>query len=234
MNIIVTGASRGVGHALVREFAKDPAHHIVAIARDIRALNDLQGACLNDQEDAHVYPVGYDLTEAAFPGRLLNDIEATIGKADILINNAGLLIQKPFSDVSPEDIDRLLDVNFKSVVLLIQALLPYMNPGSHIVNIGSMGGVQGSVKFTGMALYSASKGALAILTECLAEELRDAGISVNMLALGAVDTQMLQKAFPGYTAPVSPAEMATFIASFSKTGHHFMNGKIIPVSLSTP
>ncbi len=139
MNIIVTGASRGVGHALVREFAKDPAHHIVAIARDIRALNDLQGACLNDQEDAHVYPVGYDLTEAAFPGRLLNDIEATIGKADILINNAGLLIQKPFSDVSPEDIDRLLDVNFKSVVLLIQALLPYMNPGSHIVNIGSMG-----------------------------------------------------------------------------------------------
>ncbi len=109
-----------------------------------------------------------------------------------------------------------------------------MDPGAHIVNIGSMGGVQGSVKFSGLSLYSSSKGALAILTECLAEELRSSGVSVNMLALGAVDTEMLQKAFPGYKAPVSPAGMASFIANFAKTGHHFMNGRIIPLSLSTP
>lgn len=234
MNIIVTGASRGVGNALVREFAKDPVNHIVAIARDKPALIELQKECLNYLPQAHVYPIGYDLTYGAFPIRLLPEIESTIGRADILINNAGLLIQKPFPDFTPDDLDRIFDVNFKSVVLLIQALLPFMNPGAHIVNIGSMGGVQGSVKFSSMSLYSASKGALAILTECLAEELRPVGVSVNMLALGAVDTEMLQKAFPGYKAPVSPAEMATFIAAFARTGHHFMNGKIIPLSLSTP
>lgn len=234
MNIIVTGASRGVGNALVREFAKDPVNHIVAIARDKPALIELQNECLNDLSQAHVYPVGYDLTQGAFPARLLPEIETAISKIDILVNNAGLLIQKPFPDFTPDDLDRILDVNFKSVVLLIQALLPLMIPGTHIVNIGSMGGVQGSVKFSGMSLYSSSKGALAILTECLAEELRSLGISVNMLALGAVDTEMLQKAFPGYKAPVSPAGMASFISRFAKTGHHFMNGKIIPLSLSTP
>ena len=234
MNIIVTGASRGVGKALVREFAKDPFNHIVAIARDKSALTELQKECLNSLPEAHVYPIGYDLAQGAFPGRLLPQIESATGKADILVNNAGLLIQKPFPDFTPGDLDRIFDINFKSAVLLIQALLPLMDPGAHIVNIGSMGGVQGSVKFSGMSLYSASKGALAILTECLAEELRPVGISVNMLALGAVDTEMLQEAFPGYRAPVSPAEMATFIASFAKTGHHFMNGKIIPLSLSTP
>jgi NAD(P)-dependent dehydrogenase (short-subunit alcohol dehydrogenase family) len=234
MNIIVTGASRGVGNALVREFAKDPGNHIVAIARDKPALTGLQKECLNELPEAHVYPIGYDLTHGAFQDRLLPEIESAIGKADILINNAGLLVQKPFLNFTPGDLDRIFDVNFKSVVRLIQALLPFMSPGAHIVNIGSMGGVQGSVKFSGMSLYSASKGALAILTECLAEELQPAGISVNMLALGAVDTAMLQKAFPGYKAPVSPAEMATFIAFFARTGHHFMNGKIIPLSLSTP
>jgi len=234
MNIIVTGASRGVGEALVREFAKDPANHIVAIARDKQALIELQKECSNDVPQSHVYPIGYDLTHGAFSDLLLPEIESAIRKVNILVNNAGLLIQKPFPDFTPDDLDRLFDVNFRSVVLLIQALLPLMDPGTHIVNIGSMGGVQGSVKFSGMSLYSSSKGALAILTECLAEELRPSGVSVNMLALGAVDTEMLQKAFPGYKAPVSPAGMAAFIASFAKTGHHFMNGKIIPLSLSTP
>ena len=234
MNIIVTGASRGVGRALVREFARDPGNHIVAIARDQSALNDLKRECTGNLPEVHVYTVSYDLTQGAFSTLLLPEIENRIGKADILINNAGQLIHKPFSEFTPDDVDRMLHINFKAVVLLIQALLPMMNPGSHIVNIGSMGGVQGSVKFAGMSLYSASKGALAILTECLAEEFRPAEISVNMLALGSVDTEMLQMAFPGYKAPVSPEEMATFIASFALTGHHFLNGKIIPLSLSTP
>ena len=234
MNIIVTGASRGVGKALVWEFAKDPENHIIAIARDQSALNNLKKDCSASLPESHVHPVGYDLTQGAFSALLLPEIVKRTGKVDILINNAGQLIHKPFSDFTSDDIDRMLNINFTAVVFLIQALLPIMNAGSHIVNIGSMGGVQGSVKFAGMSIYSASKGALAILTECLAEEFKPAEISVNMLALGSVDTEMLQMAFPGYKAPVSPGEMATFIASFAKTGHHFLNGKIIPLSLSTP
>jgi NAD(P)-dependent dehydrogenase (short-subunit alcohol dehydrogenase family) len=144
------------------------------------------------------------------------------------------MIHKPFAELTENDFDRLFGVNVKGAVKLIQFLLPFLRPGSHIVNISSMGGYQGSSKFSGLSLYSASKGALAILTECLAEEFKEEEISVNCLALGAVQTEMLAKAFPGYQAPVLPQSMAEFIKNFAVTGHHFMNGKIIPVSLSTP
>jgi len=85
-----------------------------------------------------------------------------------------------------------------------------------------------------MSLYSASKGALAILTESLAEELKEQNIRVNALALGAVQTEMLEEAFPGYQAAVTAEEMADFITDFALKAHSYINGKIIPVSLSTP
>jgi NAD(P)-dependent dehydrogenase (short-subunit alcohol dehydrogenase family) len=97
-----------------------------------------------------------------------------------------------------------------------------------------MGGVQGTVKFPGLSAYSSSKAALAGLTECLAIEFQDKDIAVNCLALGAVQTEMLQEAFPGFKAPVSPDKMAEFIGNFVLTAHHFMNGKVLPISLSTP
>jgi NAD(P)-dependent dehydrogenase (short-subunit alcohol dehydrogenase family) len=97
-----------------------------------------------------------------------------------------------------------------------------------------MGGVQGSSKFPGLSAYSSSKSALSGLTECLAEELKTKNIAVNCLALGAVQTEMLAKAFPGYKAPVTPSQMAEFICDFALKGQHFFNGKIIPVSSSTP
>jgi len=152
----------------------------------------------------------------------------------VLINNAGLLINKPFYDLTPVDFDELFTINVKSAFLLVKQLLPRLDNRSHIVNIGSMGGVQGSVKFPGLSLYSASKGALAVLTECLAEELKATGIKVNCLALGSVDTEMLSKAFPGFTAPVDAPSMGAFIRDFALQGHRFFNGKIIPVSVSTP
>ena len=97
-----------------------------------------------------------------------------------------------------------------------------------------MGGFQGSTKFAGLSAYSSSKSALSGLTECLAEELKDRNIAVNCLALGAVQTEMLGKAFPGYKAPLSAAKMAEFICEFALTGQLFFNGKIIPVSSTTP
>jgi NAD(P)-dependent dehydrogenase (short-subunit alcohol dehydrogenase family) len=109
-----------------------------------------------------------------------------------------------------------------------------MPSGSHIVNISSMGGFQGSSKYKGLSYYSASKSALACLTECLANEFSEYGISVNCLALGSVKTEMLDKAFPGYKAPVDAKEMAEFISDFALTGHKFFNGKILPVAVTNP
>lgn len=234
MNIIVTGASRGVGYALVRELSRNPEDRILAVSRNVGKLNGLQRVCLSENPDAQVFPLSYDLTEPLMDSGLVEAIEQITNRIDILVNNAGLLIHKPFQEFNEADIDQVFQVNFKAVVLLIQALLPMMSPGAHILNIGSMGGYQGSVKFPGMSLYSASKGALAVLTECLAEEFKSRNISVNMLALGAVDTEMLRIAFPGYMAPLSADEAASFIGYFARTGQRFFNGKILPLSVSTP
>ena len=102
------------------------------------------------------------------------------------------------------------------------------------MNVSSMGGIQGSIKFPGLAAYSSSKGAIITLTELLAEEYKENGPAFNVLALGAVQTEMLEEAFPGYEAPISAEKMASYIADFSQNGQQFYNGKIMQVSNSTP
>ncbi len=109
-----------------------------------------------------------------------------------------------------------------------------MSKGSHVVTISSMGGIQGSSKFPGLAAYSSSKGAVITLSELLAEEYKEQGVAFNVLALGAVQTEMLQEAFPGYQAPIYPNEMADYIKDFALNGNRFFNGKVLEVSSSTP
>lgn len=234
MNIIITGAGRGVGLALVHEFLKEPGHKVIAISRNIDALTKLsvQGS-VNSMPLSELIPYRFDLVKGSF-SELRDFMDLHFDKLDILVNNAGMLITKNFEDFSGDDFDVMFDINVKAVFHTIQALLPRMTSTSHIVNITSMGGFQGSVKFSGLSLYSASKGALAILTECLAEELKDKGIHVNALAMGAVQTEMLAEAFPGYEAPLLPFQMAAYIKDFALTGHRVFNGKVLPVSLSTP
>jgi short-subunit dehydrogenase len=155
---------------------------------------------------------------------------------DILINNAGDLINKPFRDTSLEEIERIFRINVFAPSLLIRELLPLMGKQdtTHVVNIGSMGGYQGSVKFPGLSIYSASKAALACLSECLNEEFKEGGIAFNCLALGSVQTEMLEEAFPGYKAKLQPEEMAAFISNFALTAHRQMRGKVVPVALGNP
>ena len=143
-------------------------------------------------------------------------------------------MNKPFTQLSETDFVEMLQSNYIGHVRMIQATLPMMAAGSHIVNIGSMGAFQGSVKFAGLAAYSASKAALHTLTECLALELAEQQIRVNCLALGSAQTEMLEEAFPGYESPVMAFEMGKYIADFALTGHKFFNGKILPVALTTP
>lgn len=230
MNIIVTGASRGVGYALSKKFVSG-GHRVFAAARSEEKLNDLKNECDDLLGELHAVPM--DLSNRNERQKLIRLIEKA-GGLDILVNNAGLLINKRIAEFSEEDFDSIYTVNVKSAFFLISELLPFLNRNAHIVNISSMGGYQGSAKFPGLSLYSSSKAALAVLTECLAEELKDQSVAVNCLALGAVQTEMLDEAFPGYKAPLNAAEMAEFIARFSLESAKYLNGKVIPVSLSTP
>ncbi|MEA5110471.1 putative oxidoreductase [bioreactor metagenome] len=233
MNIVITGASSGVGRETAKILAGIPGNRLMVIARNGMKIQALSGECNIKRHETVVQPLQFDLATGDMES-LAHQINRQLGKIDVLINNAGAMLNKPVGKLTVSEVDTVFSVNVKAPLLLIQALLPVMKPGSHIVNIGSMGGVQGSVKFPGLAAYSASKGALAVLTECLAEELKDKQIAVNCLAFGAVQTEMLAKAFPGYEAPVSAVKMAEFVADFAINGHRYFNGKILPVSLSTP
>jgi NAD(P)-dependent dehydrogenase (short-subunit alcohol dehydrogenase family) len=234
MDIILTGASRGIGYETALAQSKISHSRIMAIARNEIALERLSDEIAAFQNGSKLIPVKLDLEKEDAISEIIHQIEIHTFRPIILINNAGLLIKGSITDLSPTDFDQMFQLNVKTVFFLVQSLIPYFQADSHIVNISSMGGYQGSAKFSGLSLYSASKGALAILTESLAEELKPFQISVNCLALGAVQTEMLAEAFPNYIAPVSAARMGEFIADFALNGNRFFNGKILPVSLSTP
>lgn len=229
MDIIITGAGKGIGFELVRCFTKDEANRVLAVSRNVAALGTDDFA-----ESKNLFLLSTDLTNESSMKQIVSFVEKNHFKPAILINNAGILVNKSFHALTSDDFDAMFDVNVKAPFLLVQTLLPFFAANAHIVNIGSMGGYQGSVKFPGLSLYSASKGALAILTESLAAELVDFQVRCNCLALGAAQTEMLSNAFPGYQAPVSAREMAGFIFDFACNSSKFINGKVIPVSVSTP
>jgi short-subunit dehydrogenase len=237
MNIIITGVSRGIGYELVKYFARIENTNIYAVSRDEKALTELVSENKTLKNHSKVYPINYDIGQIFSNPDSLNELlPADLQHIDILINNAGKLINKPFIAFQPDEIETIFQINCFAPALLIRQLLPMMGKtgNTHVINISSMGGFQGSRKFSGLSWYSASKSALACLTECLEEEINHKNIAFNCLALGAVQTEMLREAFPGYKAPVKAQEMADFIGHFALTANKFLRGKIIPVSLTTP
>lgn len=237
MNIIVTGASRGIGYELVKTFVKGGNNVVIGISRNKKLLEKLVEECTAINKHAQVIGLPFDLTDFINdPSLALSNISSHCGHADILVNNAGCLINKAFKDTDAGEAKLMFDANFFGPAFLIKSLLGIMGNKfhTHIINISSMGGFQGSSKYPGLSYYSAGKGALSVLTECLAEEFKDMNISVNCLALGAVQTEMLSEAFPGYKASLSATEMAEYIADFCINGHRYFNGRIIPVALSNP
>jgi short-subunit dehydrogenase len=233
MNVIITGASKGIGYALAKEFVKIGQYQLYLISRSKSRLQKLKDECYKINPESKVLIIPYDLRDLESENL---PSELNIPHIDILINNAGLLVNKPFSELNLQDITAMIGVNYLSPVLLIQKLINRMGgkQPSHVVNISSMGGFQGSAKFSGLSIYSSTKAAVASLTECLAEEYKDRNIFFNCLALGAVQTEMLEQAFPGFKAPVEPEEMAKYIVGFAKKGYKHFNGKVLPVSVSTP
>ena len=220
---MITGASRGIGLALVEWFAENN-HKVWALTRNIAPVEALKRTNVN------VYSI--DITDESALEKWV--LTAAPSMVDALINNAGKLINKPFSQTTQSDFEAVYRVNVFGLATLTRALLSTMHRTSHVVNISSMGGITGTSKFPGLAAYSSSKGAVSILTELLAEEYKESGPSFNSLALGAVQTEMLSEAFPGLDVPMDAKTMAAYIAHFALEGHGFYNGKVLPVSNTTP
>lgn len=224
-NIIITGASRGIGYELVQQLAA-AGHNILALSRHKATIEALKLS--------NVRCIPFDITLASDREAVADFVKGEWGQVDILIHNAGKLINKPFEELTEEDFWEVYKVNVFGVAQLTRQLLPFMEKGAHVVSISSMGGIQGSLKFGGLAAYSSSKGALITLSELLAEEYKERGIIFNTLALGAVQTEMLAEAFPDYKANISPQRMARYIADFAVNGSKVFNGKVLQVANTTP
>tara|TARA_R110000868_G_scaffold86347_8_gene242225 strand:+ start:26631 stop:27311 length:681 start_codon:yes stop_codon:yes gene_type:complete len=224
-NIIITGSSRGIGFEMSKLFA-DSGHQVLALSRNDKPISDL------NHKNITTFPFDLSLQED------LDKLEVFIAThwkhVDVLINNAGKLLNKPYLEITASEFEEVYQVNVFGVASVTKIVLPKMPKTGHVVTISSMGGVQGSVKFPGLAAYSSSKAAVITLTELWAEEFKESGPSFNVLALGAVQTEMLAEAFPGYIAPTTALEMANYIKDFALTGHKFYNGKLLQVSNSTP
>ena len=223
-NIIITGTSRGIGFELALQFA-NAGHQVLAISRKIPQ------ALLGNQ---NITCLSVDLSNESELAKVTNFLAKSWKQIDAVIHNAGSLLLKPFSETTQEDFENIYKVNAFGVANLTRICLPFLQKGSHVVTISSMGGIQGSLKFAGLAAYSSSKGAVITLSELLAEEYKERGISFNVLALGAVQTEMLAEAFPGYQAPISASEMANYIYDFTLTGNKYYNGKVLQVSSTNP
>lgn len=233
-HIIVTGASRGIGYELVKQFCAKGNVKVLALSRNEEKLNELKSFCDANYPTSAVVVLAYDLGKEDYTSDLLPLIRTEFSSVDILINNAGYLVAKAFTDLTSKELFDVYNVNVFAAFRLTQLLFPRFHSNSHVVNVSSVGGIQGSVKFPGLSAYSSSKAAMVGLTECLAEEYKDHGLAVNCLALGAVQTEMLEEAFPGYQAPLSATQMASYISEFAWSGHQFYKGKVLPVSMSTP
>lgn len=224
-NVVITGTSRGIGFELAKLFANNN-HNVLALSRNTKPLE------IENHKNIKVLSV--DISDNSDLEKVSSFIKNNWKQVDILINNAGKLINKPFTELTSDDFLEVYKVNVFGVAEITKNLIPFLQKGSHVVTISSMGGIQGSMKFPGLAAYSSAKGAVITLSELLAEEYKEQQIAFNVLALGAVQTEMLAEAFPDYKAPLSAKEMANYIFNFSLTGNQFYNGKVLQVSSSTP
>jgi NAD(P)-dependent dehydrogenase (short-subunit alcohol dehydrogenase family) len=225
--IVIVGASRGIGKALVENFAQREGFEVIALSRNLEKMQ---------ADFGKLSSVKY------FKFDLENDVKiqaekifSTIEKVDYLINNAGFLVNKPFEEISSRELQKSYQINLFGVFETVQAIIPFLNPSSsHIVNISSMGGFQGSMKFAGLSAYSTSKAALCSFTELFSEEYKSSTIAMNCICLGSVQTKMLEEAFPGYQAPLNPEQVSEYISDFAINAHKYIKGKIIPLSLTNP
>ena len=178
--VLVTGAAKGIGRAIAVKFAKNGYNVFVSYNTSEEKALDLAA------EYDNITVIKADVTKKDE----LSNLISSAANVDILVNNAGISEIKLFTDVSEEDFDKMMDVNFKSAFLLSQKVLPYMinKKCGRIINISSIWGICGA---SCEVLYSASKSAMIGMTKALAKELAPSGITVNAVAPGVIKTDMM-------------------------------------------
>jgi NAD(P)-dependent dehydrogenase (short-subunit alcohol dehydrogenase family) len=208
---VVTGASRGIGAATAEAIAAAGAHVVLA-ARDRAALD-----CAADrirQSGGEATPVPADVSSATDVERLFA-VAGAAGRVGVLVCAAGVLIPAPFAETTPQVWEQTLGVNLTGSFLCCRAAFTAMRAagGGRIVNIASLSGVYATEKFPGLAAYNVSKYGIVGLTEAIAAEGKDHGISAICLSPGAVDTGMLRKANPALRPGLTPRDVARLIVT---------------------
>src|SRR6267154_1041417 len=183
---LVTGGSRGIGAAIAKRLAADGANVAITYAKDANAASAVVKAI--ERDGGKAIAIQADATDAEAVKGAIEKTVATFGRLDVLVNNAGTAIPKPFAETTLEEMDRVLDINVRGVFVATQAALKHMKSGGRIIMIGSAVGER--VIAPGLVPYAATKGAVRIFTQGLSREVGSRGITVNNVQPGPIDTDL--------------------------------------------
>ena len=183
---LVTGGSRGIGAAIAKRLAADGASVAITYAKDANSASAVVKAI--ELAGGKAVAIQADAADAEAVKAAVEKAVATLGRLDVLVNNAGTAIPKPFEETTLEEIDRVIDINIRGVFVTTQVALKHMNNGGRIINIGSAVGER--VQTPGLVPYSATKGAVKLFTQALSREVGNRGITVNNVQPGPIDTDL--------------------------------------------
>ncbi|HTC76875.1 MAG TPA: 3-oxoacyl-ACP reductase family protein [Edaphobacter sp.] len=197
---LVTGGSRGIGAAIAKRLAADGASVAITYAQDAKAASAVVKAI--ELNGGKAVAIQADAADTKAVKDAVDKAVATLGRLDVLVNNAGTAIPKKFEDATLEELDRVIDINIRGVFVATQAALKHMNDGGRIIMIGSCVGER--MMTPGLVPYSATKGAVKMFTQGLSREVGNRGITVNNVQPGPIDTD-LNPAAGDWAAPQKAA-----------------------------
>jgi 3-oxoacyl-[acyl-carrier protein] reductase len=183
---LVTGGSRGIGAAIAKRLAADGASVAITYAKDASAASAVVKAI--ELDGGKAVAIQADAADVEAVKGAVEKAVATLGRLDVLVNNAGTAIPKKFEETTLEELDRVIDINIRGVFVTTQAALKHMNDGGRIIMIGSCVGER--MMTPGLVPYSATKGAVKMFTQGLSREVGSRGITVNNVQPGPIDTDL--------------------------------------------
>jgi 3-oxoacyl-[acyl-carrier protein] reductase len=183
---LITGGSRGIGAAIAKRLAAEGASVAITYAKDAGAASDVVKAI--EADGGKAVAIQAEAADAEAVKGAVGKAVATLGKLDVLVNNAGVAIPKKFEETTLEEIDRMIDINLRGTMVVTQAALKHFNDGGRIIMVGSCVGER--VLTPGLVAYSATKGAVKMFTQGLSREVGNRGITVNNVQPGPIDTDL--------------------------------------------
>ena len=183
---LVTGGSRGIGAAIAKRLANDGANVAITYSKGA----DAAASVVKEIERAgrKAIAIQADAADAVAVKAAVEKTFTTFGRLDVLVNNAGTAIPKPFEEATLEEMNRVIDINIRGVYVATQTALKHMKEGGRIINIGSAVGER--VAAPGLVPYAGTKGAVKMFTQALAREIGSRGITVNNVQPGPIDTEL--------------------------------------------